>query len=500
VGLAGSFQNSDWDYDKEQFDEESLKQVLVGLTARHRLMTSSKLRHDNTTKNGVELLPVTELVNFVAPHFADIVREEWDRSRISNDKSSMNHFQKLLARSFVVHNPGAGHQDLFSMALNALQGNLIEPIVSDNFEVPEIVPDEDFMEDQKISFSRRSALQWLGPEDRSWLRYELGYASFGTILKAISNSTMCGHVCEEITTMLANSNAGTTGQITGSLAYKFAVRCGKIFTSEQSLRPHISSHHSLPGTWLCRTCSADCVTSTARTHHERTCGQPKFRAADYEPPPAPGKTGRPRGRGKQPSLEGKHGTDKESSEKDEDGSMRVPSYRGVWVDAAGKHFIKIENKRVKEENGSKMIFDSADIAAKKFDALLKENKSSKSEFNFKPDGTRIMYDEAASSASSAGLGGSADSVVPALSVINIKDLPKGVKPLLRDPRQTSRTGGNSKRHVYAYRGVCRQARKGHDRWQSQISFCGRNFYLGTYESEWDAAAIYGTFHLVFKMQ
>lgn len=71
-------------------------------------------------------------------------------------------------------------------------------------------------------------------------------------------------------------------------------------------------------------------------------------------------------------------------------------------------------------------------------------------------------------------------------------MPADVKPLLRDPRQTSRTGGNSKRHVYAYRGVCRQARKGHDRWQSQISFMGVNHYLGTFDSEWDAAAIYGT--------
>lgn len=73
-----------------------------------------------------------------------------------------------------------------------------------------------------------------------------------------------------------------------------------------------------------------------------------------------------------------------------------------------------------------------------------------------------------------------------------KDLPKNVKPLLRDPKQTSRTGGNSKRYVYAYRGVCRQARKGHDRWQSQISFNGTNHYLGTFDSEWDAAAVYGT--------
>ena len=72
-----------------------------------------------------------------------------------------------------------------------------------------------------------------------------------------------------------------------------------------------------------------------------------------------------------------------------------------------------------------------------------------------------------------------------------------MKPLLRDPKQTSRTGGNSKRFVYAYRGVCRQARKGHDRWQSQISFGGTNHYLGTFDSEWDAAAIYGKFCIRF---
>ena len=75
----------------------------------------------------------------------------------------------------------------------------------------------------------------------------------------------------------------------------------------------------------------------------------------------------------------------------------------------------------------------------------------------------------------------------------LQNLPKDVKPLLRDPSQTSRTGGNSKRYVYAYRGVCRQARKGHDRWQAQISFNGFNHYLGTFDSEWDAAAIYGKF-------
>lgn len=77
-----------------------------------------------------------------------------------------------------------------------------------------------------------------------------------------------------------------------------------------------------------------------------------------------------------------------------------------------------------------------------------------------------------------------------------KDLPSGVVPLLRDPKQVSRIGNNSKRFVYKYRGVCRQARKGHDRWQSQISFGGTNHYLGTFDSEWDAAAIYGELNYI----
>lgn len=179
-------------------------------------------------------------------------------------------------------------------------------------------------------------------------------------------------------------------------------------------------------------------------------------------------------------------------EKDEDGSIRVPGYRGVWANKAGKYFVKIEKKRVQDEKAcDTMYFDSVDEAAKKHDAILKEtSKGGNVELNFKEDGSRIVYEDVSTS-STSGLGGSAASVVPALSVINIKDLPPDVKPLLRDPRQTSRTGGNSKRHVYAYRGVCRQARKGHDRWQSQISFMGVNHYLGTFDSEWDAAAIYG---------
>jgi hypothetical protein len=176
------------------------------------------------------------------------------------------------------------------------------------------------------------------------------------------------------------------------------------------------------------------------------------------------------------------------------------------------------------ESHNILLFDNMDEAAKKYDEILRQNPNDdKPEFNFMDDGSRVVYDDI-TPASTTGLGGSAANVVPALSVINIKDLPPDVKPLLRDPRQTSRTGGKSKRHVYAYRGVCRQARKGHDRWQSQISFMGKfrysvgvvvatwnrnadqplsyshltgvNHYLGTFDSEWDAAAIYAWAHLI----
>ena len=156
--------------------------------------------------------------------------------------------------------------------------------------------------------------------------------------------------------------------------------------------------------------------------------------------------------------------------------------------------MKIDGKRVtiSVDSDEVLLFDTSEEAAKKHDEIMtnSKKKNAKVELNFRPDGSRIVYEDI-TPASTSGLGSSASNVVPSLSMINIKDLPPDVKPLLRDPRQTSRTGGNSKRHVYAYRGVCRQSRKGHDRWQSQISFMGTNHYLGTFDSEWDAAAIYG---------
>lgn len=445
MGLAGATPK-DWDFGVDDLDEDTLRDAWIGLTARHRILTTSTI--DSRGRATSDVLPVTGLVNFVAPHFADTVREEWDRSRISNDAASMKHFRKLLTRSVVVHAPKSEEQNLYKLAMQALNGNLP---ASNRVEdpVPEVILDEVFVSDGKVAQSRRSALQWLGRYEDSWLRYEVGIASFQPILDAMRASGVYGHLCEEIVTASSTTTTGATGQVAGTLAYRLAVRCGRHFGSEQGLRQHLSALHAPPGTWLCRTCGSDCVTSQARTHHERSCGQPtngkflRFFAlavclpsdmplcvisalAENDSPTAPlasgtgsskvGKTGPAGVVGKKKGSKPAAST---TEEKDADGSIRVSGYRGVWVNQAGKYFVKIKGERLKEENKD-MLFPSVEEAAKKHDEVLKSrNPKGKVEYNYKPDGTRVVYEDVSTS-STTGLGGGAASVVPALSVINIK--------------------------------------------------------------------------------
>lgn len=502
VGLAGTgFKR--WDFMLDDIPLQAQKDAWVGLTTRSRIMTGAP--SEVSQRFSGDVMPVTGLVEFVAPQFANAVSEEWDRSKIHTDSSSMEHFRQLLTRSTVVHGPGED-QNMRTLAMDALNGRLPAPEYrSDNPRVPDIIVDETFVNDGKVAFSRRASLLWLGDPETSWLRYELGTASFKPILDAQSKSNTFGYFCEESVPASTTTSSGQSGQVTGSMAYRLAMRCNRHFGSEQGLRQHLSAVHAPPGTWLCRTCGSDCITSQSRTHHERQCGQPTTVISDPNDPKGVGARGNfgPVGvvgkkKGKSASAQGS----KPPVDKDSDGSFRVPGYRGVWVNPKGKHFVKIKDTRQADEGGEgTQFFDNIEDAAKRHDTALKkltekeEDEDEKIELNFQEDGTRIVYEDT-TSASSTGLGGSANNVVPALSVINIKDLPQDVKPLLRDPRQTSRTGGNSKRHIYAYRGVCRQARKGHDRWQSQISFMGVNHYLGTFDSEWDAAAIYSWAHLI----
>ncbi|KAL7578416.1 hypothetical protein ACA910_012812 [Epithemia clementina (nom. ined.)] len=503
AGVAGAIVVADpWDFTADEIPESAMKDACIGLTARHRIMTASHLVAEN--KSSIELLPISAVVSFLSPFFSSVVQEEWDRSNIAKDADSMQHFRKLVARSMVIHHESSPLRDMHEMALLGLEGQMGFTERFGDPITPEFITDDDFVAAEKVTFSRRACLSWLGTKSVDWLRYELGSSNFQHILDAMKVSTKHGHFCEEITTASSTTSSGATGQVGGTMAYRLAVCCLRHFGSEQGLRQHISAQHAPPGTWLCRTCGIDCITSQARTHHERTCGQPT-NGSTGDPTgsvgatPTVGQGGAKGGVGKKKSQRSvtTHQGAAAQEEKDPNGALRVPGYRGVWVNKEGKHFIKVDRKRFTGEGDDVVLFDSNDAAARMYDEIITKSAEGKQtlELNFKPDGTRNIYEDATSSTAS-GLGGSAANVVPLLSVINIKDLPPDVKPLLRDPRQTSRTGGNSKRHVYAYRGVCRQARKGHDRWQSQISFMGVNHYLGTFDSEWDAAAIYAWAHLI----
>lgn len=101
----------------------------------------------------------------------------------------------------------------------------------------------------------------------------------------------------------------------------------------------------------------------------------------------------------------------------------------MWVNPAGKHFVKISAERLSKgvENdgsgpgGEVLFFDSIDDAANKHDEVVRERKLEKSDrLNFNEDGSRIVHEDSTSTAGLEIMGGGASGVVPALSVINIK--------------------------------------------------------------------------------
>jgi hypothetical protein len=539
MGLAGVILK-DWNFASENIETSMMKDACIGVTARHRILTTC-----TSSPGRPDSLPISGLVNFIMPHFADSVREEWDRSKISNDSASMKHFQKLLTHSVAVHSPQSGQKDMYKLATQSLMGKL--PFCERMPDpVPEVVPDEVFVNDGKVAQSRRSALLWLGKADESWLRYELGTTSFQPMLNAMKASGVHGHLCEEIVTASSTTTTGATGQVAGTLAYRPAVRCCRHFGSEQGLRQHLSAVHAPPGTWLCRTCGSDCVTSQARTHHERTCGQPNA-VAEGGDTSGPSRTtatkpGKPHGpAGVVGKKKGPKTLQPPAEEQDPDGSIRVPGYRGVWVNQAGKHFVKVDGERLKNEKGKEMLFPAVEDAAKKHDEVIKKtNPQGKVEYNFKPDGTRIVYEDVATS-SNTGIGGGAANVVPLLSVINIKvkltRMPWDSRVLYwflttvavdrhRISRPTSsrfseihdkRAGPvGTRKDTYTPIEVCvgRQERVmtdgnlrsrswGEYRLLLRINYfhvcllmvlllsSRVNHYLGTYDSEWDAASVYG---------
>lgn len=121
TGLAGSMQK-EWDFMDDNLSREQVKKACIGLTARHRILTTSEVyagaresRHQG---------PVPGLIKFLLPHFPDVVREEWDRSRVEMHAPSINHMRELAARSIVVYHPKEQQKDLYQLALDGLNGLL----------------------------------------------------------------------------------------------------------------------------------------------------------------------------------------------------------------------------------------------------------------------------------------------------------------------------------------------------------------------------------------
>jgi len=504
AGLAGK--NTDWDFSADIAPDgmmvagsinDDKVYPLFGLTARYRFLVASSMH----SKYGdvIYKAPVQALLSFVFPHFFDVVKEEWDRNKMNNCKESIEYIRSMLCRVIVVYS-GSGQpftpREMYSLAMAAMLGR--ESALKKSEDIYSIkakkVLTENLIAEGKITSSRRFVSSWL--RTSSPIRFELGTASLTPTTDAFkTGSTNAGFLCEEIVTACSLKSPGSSVEDYATHTFKPALRCGRRFATEQGLRQHVAAFHAPPGTWLCRTCAADCATSQARTQHERSCGSKRldFSAIGLEEDVSPVRKGT---KAKKNKL-----TPTNTEVRDDEGNLRVPSYKGVWVNSDGKYFIKIEGDTLKKSAvAGDVFFDEPDDAAKRYDEILKIQAGEQSELNFKPDGSRIQYDNSCSiSVHGRALevfGSGSANVVPALAVINIKDLPDGVVPLLRDPIQTSRSGGNIKRHIYKYRGVCRQARKGHDRWQSQISFGGHNHYLGTFDTEWDAAAIYAWAHLI----
>lgn len=249
---------------------------LLGLTARYRILTCSHL--SAAFKGTLYPAPVPSLIQFLCPQYMDITREEWDRSRMSSCVKSIRHIRSLLGRAVIVHPALQRDNDAVNadtavnqiqLAWDCMEGISPYSEVFDNGGDGVTSSDlslgngstEKLVISGKITQSRRFATAWLS----SSMRQELAY-SLDNILGAVNHSSAStGYVCEEIVSSGASGSAG------GSNLYGCAVRCGRIFTNEQGLRQHLAAMHAPPGTWLCRSCGADCGTSLARTYHERYC-------------------------------------------------------------------------------------------------------------------------------------------------------------------------------------------------------------------------------------
>lgn len=103
----------------------------------------------------------------------------------------------------------------------------------------------------------------------------------------------------------------------------------------------------------------------------------------------------------------------------------------MWARNDGKSFfVKAGDNVVLDEKSQTLLFTSAEEAGKQYDRLIMKTGRGKGweedELNFKADGSRIIHEDEPSSASAGknadmqSAAASASSIVPALSVVNIK--------------------------------------------------------------------------------
>ncbi len=256
--------------------------------------------------------------------------------------------------------------------------------------------------------------------------------------------------------------------------------CGRMFGTEQGLRQHIAAMHAPPGTWLCRICGKDCRTSQARTVHEKAC-------KDHL---AARKRARAAGGG-----DGTRGAD--DARKRKRPGPSTSRFRGVSLLPNNKWLAQIKYGGRNHHIGS---FDEEEEAAKAYDVAAREHHGGTARTNFDEAGQRVVDpagsggedDPFASDANDEpGEGGNEKSTTAELQLqmLDLGDIPADLQPMMR---QRSSGPGTSR-----FRGVCRSARKGQDKWQAQISYGGTNFYLGLFDSEEEAAVAYARAYFKF---
>ena len=98
------------------------KTGLIGLTARHKIIIASSLH--SKYRDAVYPTPVPGLLSFLIPQLADVVREEWDRSRIHTCKESIKHVRKLLCHGVCVYTGSNHAQDMYSIVMYYMLGTI----------------------------------------------------------------------------------------------------------------------------------------------------------------------------------------------------------------------------------------------------------------------------------------------------------------------------------------------------------------------------------------